>query len=176
MVKPVYFVALLIIASIGSAANAQVEAKPGPEMEIFKKLVGAWDAEMKGEGAPPMKGLATYELTCQGMWLSSTFKIDLGGQPFEGRGQDGYDQNKKKYVSVWVDSMSSNVLVFEGTLSDDGKALHMQAKGPGPDGKTALWRSVTTTKNDDHHTFEMFLTSGDQPEIKMMTVEYTRRK
>ncbi len=158
------------------AARAQVEAKPGPEMEILKKTVGTWDTEMKADGMPSMKGTTTYESTCNGMWISSIFKMDFGGQPFEGRGQDGYDQSKKKYVSLWVDSMSSNALVFEGTLSADGKVLNMKAEGPAPDGKMAIWRSVTTFKDDNHHTFEMYLKSGDMPESKMMTTEYTRRK
>jgi hypothetical protein len=51
----------------------------------------------------------------------------------------------------------------------------MISNARGPDGKMAKWRSVTTVKDDNHFTFEMFLTGSDGEENKMMTMEYTRK-
>jgi hypothetical protein len=52
----------------------------------------------------------------------------------------------------------------------------MISQAPGPDGKPATWRSVTTWKSADEHTFEMFLKSEGAAEQSMMVVTYRRAK
>ena len=46
-----------------------------------------------------------------GFWLLLDYKGDFGGMKFEGKGATGYDPNKKKYVSTWVDSMRLDEVV-----------------------------------------------------------------
>ena len=75
--------------------------KPGPEHERLKKMEGTWEASIKTPGGES-KGTATYKMDLGGFWLLSNFKADFGGQPFEGRGADGYDPMKKKYVAGWL--------------------------------------------------------------------------
>ena len=42
-----------------------------------------------------------------GRYLHGMFKGTAMGQPFEGASVSGYDNTKKKYFNVWVDSMST---------------------------------------------------------------------
>jgi hypothetical protein len=100
----------------------------------------------------------------------------MGDIPFQGKGMDGYDLLKKKYVSVWVDSMISAPMIFEGDYDASGKVLTMICKAPDPEGKPAVWRSVSKFISADEHTFEMFMTPEGGKEASMMVVTYKRAK
>ena len=102
--------------------------------------------------------------------------MDIGGQEFQGRGLDGYDLDKKKFVSVWVDSMSTAPTFFEGDYDAATKTLTQtaQGKGPGRHDRRSSRRS-SKTRDKDHHTFQMFIAGSDGKESLMMTIEYSPR-
>ena len=89
---------------------------------------------------------------------------------------DGYDPIKKKYVSVWVDSMSAAPMIFEGEYDAAGKTLTMFSDSPTPDGKPARWKSITKIINDDEHVFEMLITPTGGKESSLMVITYKRDK
>src|SRR5437763_8089398 len=96
---------LAMVLALGTGTRAQEPAKPGPEHELLKKRVGTWDTTLKA-GGMENKGTVTYKMELGGLWLVGSLKSDLGGEKFYGKGLDTYDARKKKYVSVWFDSMS----------------------------------------------------------------------
>jgi hypothetical protein len=149
--------------------------KPGPEHEKLKELEGNWDAvtDMAGQKS---KATATYKSICSGMWLASDFHGELGGLKFEGRGLDGYDQAKKKFVSLWVDSIESAPMLSEGDYDPKTKLMVMTGESVGPDGKPQKFKNTTETKDKDHFTFKMFMIQPDGQEQPAFTIEYTRRK
>lgn len=168
-------IALVLLLS-NQLVNAQEPAKPGPEHADLKVLEGNWECVMKSSDGNESKGTCSYKMECGGFWLTSNFNMDFGGMPFQGKGMDGYDPAKKKYVAIWVDSMSPVPMFFEGNYDAKKEKLIMTADWNGPDGKPAKWRSVTVRKDNDHQTFEMFVTAEGGQEQKMMTIEYTRKK
>jgi hypothetical protein len=170
-----FIAAVFAVFSLVSASFAQVPG-PAPEHEKLKAFEGKWDLTIRIAGAPESKGTSTYTSTCGGLWLSSDFTGNLAGLAFEGKGLDGYDPAKKKYVSVWVDSMTPAPMFFEGSYDDSGKVLTMVAEAPGPDGQPAIWKSVTTFKSEDEHEFEMFSSPKGGEESSMMVVIYKRKK
>jgi hypothetical protein len=149
--------------------------KPGPEHELLKKLAGKWDATMDA-GGQKSQGVATYKSICGGMWLESAFEGDFGGLKFEGHGLDGYDQAKKKYVGIWVDSMQSSPLTLEGVYDAKTKTMTMTGESRGHDGSPQKVKTTSETKDDDHFTFKMYMVEGDGKEQLAFTIEYTRRK
>lgn len=152
----------------------QAPPTPGPELEHLKKLEGTWTAKVKtGDDESP--ATATYKMVCGGMWLMSDFQGQFGDMKFSGQGLDSYDPEKKKYVSVWVDSMSTRPMLLEGTHDKEKKTTTMTGEAPGPDGKLAKHKMVTHMPDNDHMTFTMYIVSDGQ-ENKMMTIEYTRKK
>ena len=166
---------LLALTLANTTALGQTPPSPGPEHEALKKLEGTWNAKVKmGDNESP--ATATYKMECGGMWLMSDFRGELGGQKFQGRGMDSYDPEKKQYVSVWVDSMSTRPMFLEGTRDKEKKTTTMTGEAPGLDGKLAKHKMVTHMPDDDHMTFTMFITGADGQENKIMTIEYTRKK
>ena len=167
-----YLCAITLACLIAPPANAQETPKPGPEHEILKKQVGTWDATMKMEGMET-KAIATYKMDLGGLWLASTFEGEFGGMKFSGRGLDSYDPAKKKYVAVWVDSMSTSPMVMEGTYDKEKKTLTMSGEGAGMDGKPTKYKSVSVMPDDDTINFSMYIADGAQPAF---TIAYKRKK
>jgi hypothetical protein len=164
------------IAFFASALLAQPPApKPGPEHERLKKLEGTWEATVKS-GAGESKGIMTYKLDLGGLWMVSDFKGEFAGQKFQGKGFDGYDPAKKKYVSVWVDSMSVTPMLGEGTFDKEGKVLTQLGEGPGMDGKMTKYKSVTEFKDADTMVFTMSSPGPDGKDQVMLMINYKRKK
>lgn len=151
---------------------AQELPKPGPEHQVLKKLEGNWDTTMKF-GGMESKGTMTYKMELGGLWLVGSLSSDLGGQKFSGKGLDSYDPAKKKYVGYWFDSMSATPLAMEGAYDKETKTMTMVGEGPGPDGKTAKWKSVSTMPDEDTINQSMYVGDGKEP---MFTVTYKRKK
>src|SRR5690242_1044512 len=131
--------------------------KPGPEHQKLGELVGDWDAVME---MGPMKtnGKMTYKSICGGMWVQSDFEGDVAGQKFSGHGLDGYDSAKKKFVSIWTDSMDSAPMLLEGNFEPaNSKTMVMTGESKGPDGKPMKVKTTTEMKDKDHLTFKMFM-------------------
>jgi hypothetical protein len=150
-------------------------AAPGPEHQALKRHEGEWTATVKmGDTESP--GTMTLKMECGGLWLMSDFHSEFGGQKFHGRGMDGYDVTKQKYVSVWVDSMNTQPMFMEGDFDKEKKTLTMTGAGPGMDGKPAKFKGVTHYPDDDHQTFTMYVIDAEGKENKVMTIDYVRKK
>jgi hypothetical protein len=176
--RTAFLACLLLAASVllPSAACAQEPAKPGPEHELLKRMVGSWDATVKF-GPMEGKGVMTYKMDLGGLWLASEFKGEFAGKPFEGKGFDTYDAAKKKYVSAWFDSTATNAMISEGTADKDGKVMTLMGDGPpGPDGKPSKVKSVTEIKDKDTIVSTMTMLDKDGKEQPMGTLVYKRKK
>jgi hypothetical protein len=159
------------------SATGQELPAPGPEHKALQRQEGEWTATVKTEGVEGTStGTMKCKLECGGLWLATEYRGEFWGQPFEGRGFDGYDPVKKKYVSVWVDSMSTRPLLLEGDLDEAKKTLTMVGESVGPDGQPVKFKSVTRMVDDDHHTFVMYMVGPDGAETKLMTIDYARKK
>jgi hypothetical protein len=169
----------LVVFAVGyvlsaAPASAQQPSAPGPEIDHLKKMVGTWDATVKFMGGES-KGTMVYKMDIGGRWLVGNFTGDFGGQKFEGRGLDSYDDMKKKYVAVWIDSMSGSPMVMEGTYDKDKKSATMTGEGPGPDGKPTKYKTVTEMKDNNTVVFTMYGPGPDGKEGQVMTITYKRK-
>jgi hypothetical protein len=179
--KLILALACCALPALGAAALAVQDngmpppAKPSPEHALLKERVGTWDAVVQMTGAPaPSKAVETNRMLGQFHVLSS-FQGDMMGSPFEGQGITSWDPNKKKFISIWTDTMEPTPAVMEGT--HDPKAHTLTFTGEVvSNGQRSKMREVITSKDADHATFEMYATGPDGKEAKMMQIDYTRRK
>ena len=167
----------LCAASVVLAPMAwgQEAAKPGPEFELLKKMLGTWDMVAKA-GPVESKGTATNKLELGGLWLTMEMKAELLGQKFEAKGMATYDATKKKYVMAWADSMSTFLHVHEGTFDEKAKNMTAIGDAPGEDGKPVKLKMVAELKNDDKLVQTVLLVGTDGKEQELVTITYTRRK
>ncbi len=166
---------LVCCLGIGLAAQAQEGVVLGKEHARLKELVGTWDAVVKF-GDNESKGQMVYTMGLGGLWLLSDFNGEFAGAPFLGKGADGFDQQKGKYVSIWIDSMSTSPTISEGTLDASGKVMTMYGDMVGPDGKPFKTRMVTEMTDKDHMVFTIHGKGPDGKEGPMMSIHYARRK
>jgi hypothetical protein len=156
-----------------SEIRAQGDAKPSPEMEYLKSLEGAWEATMAGGAG---KGTMTYKMELGGNWLVGDFQGEFGGMKFSGRGLDSYDPNKKKFVGIWVDSMSHSPMVSEGTYDAAKKTMTMTGEGPDQTGKNTKYRMTTQAKDKDNMVWTMYMVGPDGKDAEAMSITYKRKK
>jgi hypothetical protein len=165
-------------------------AAPGPEHQRLKHFAGEWVAEVKmfqpdGTAAgPPSKGVMHAKMILGDRYLQLNYdgEMDMGPAggkvPFHGMGISGYDKGKKKYTSVWIDEMSTGMMISEGTC--DGNVTTFNGTlSDSMSGKTIKVKEIATEVDKDHHKYELHMTDpmgpGDGKLIKTLEITYTRK-
>lgn len=150
------------------------EVKPGPEHAVLKEGEGTWEAAIVAQGSE-WKGTLTARVALNGLWLLEEFQGDFGGMPFEGRGSTTYDPAKKKYVNVWIDSMSASPMISEGSYDRATRTLTMTGSMKLPDGSDMKVTQTTVTRDANTRIFTLKGAGPDGAEFEMMKVTYTRK-
>ena len=156
---------------------------PGAPHKNFEQFVGDWDVEakvwMNGPKAEPSvsKGTAEYKLALGGRYLEQEFTGEMMGQPMNGVGYTGYDNFGKKYVSFWIDNMSTAMSTMEGTMDKEGKTLTMWGKmdDPTTGEKGKKVKYVTRVVDKDKHVFESYDVTAYGDKQPVMVITYTRK-
>ena len=159
------------------------ESSATAEHKILASEEGVWDADvsvmMPGQDpkeAARSKGVETNHMVA-GKWLISEYKGEFFGSKFEGYGVNGYDARKGKYVGTWVDSMSTQIDLLEGTYDEKTKTLTLHADSLDPaSGKPMKMRLETQFKDDGTRTFSNYVKmDGQKDYVKFMEIKYTKR-
>jgi hypothetical protein len=156
-------------------------ATPGAPHKMLAKLAGTWTTRTKGwmePDKPPMEGTGICEqkMLLDGRYLQQEYTGDMMGSPFAGINLLAYDNHTGKYMSVWIDSMSTAIYYFEGTADADGRTITQESRYDDPVRGPTVWRSVTRIVDDDTLEYEMYLTSRGGKEDKMMEMTVTRKR
>jgi hypothetical protein len=109
-------------------------------------------------------------------YLQQKYSGDMMGELFTGINLIGYDNHTGKYVSTWVDSMSTAIYYFEGTASADGKTITQECSYDDPVRGPLAWRSVTRIVDDNTMEYEMYITPKGGKEEKEMEMTVTRKR
>jgi hypothetical protein len=145
----------------------------------MKKMVGTWDVVTKWNfGGMPVEDTGVFETKALwgGRFVESHYEGTMMKMPMEGRHLIGFDTIDKRYVSVWLDSMSPLMGIGHGVETDGVIVL----KSRGPDmtnpGKKRDGLSKLTWKDDDTYELAFFSVTDDGKEAPMGTMTYSRRK
>lgn len=165
--------AICLFLFVATSVVAQESIKPTAEHAFLAETEGEWNVTMASQGGE-LAGTASYKMAHNGIWLTSKMDMKMPDGPFSGTGLDSYDPIKKKFVAIWVDSMSATPVILEGDRSSDGKKITMTGKGPAPDGTSAAYKTETEYVSKDKHIFKMWMgTTTGEP---MMVATYVRKK
>jgi hypothetical protein len=153
---------------------------PGAPHELLANMAGSWTARIKnwmGPDTPPMEwtGSSEQRMLLGGRFLQQEFAGQMPVGSYNGIGYTGYDNHTRKYVSTWMDSMSTGIMVFEGTAGADGKTITQTARFDDPVQGPMQWRSVTRIVDGKNFVFEIYSTGKSGKEEKMMEISYTRK-
>ena len=173
----------VMLAGVGVHASQEGSPMPKPvkEHEWLQQIVGEWDAvvEVKMDPAkPPEKSKGTESgRMIGGFWAVIENRGEMMGAPFTGILTLGFDPDKKKYVGTWVDSMSSYLWRYEGTVDPTGKILTLETEGPSFEapGKMCKFVESTELKGKDHKVFTSKF-EKDGKWVTAVTIDYTRKK
>jgi hypothetical protein len=172
----------------GSKMNMQAIMKiyqkvgtPGAPHKRLASLVGSWTTKTTAwmdPNNPPVESTGTcrQKMILDGRFLQQEYAGKMMGSTFKGINIIGYDNHTKKYVSVWIDSMSTGIYFFEGTASPGGKTITQESRYDDPVRGPMTWRSVSRIVNDQTMAYEMFITAKGGKEEKMMEMTMTRKK
>jgi hypothetical protein len=169
-----------VFATVEAGENPYEKySKPGPEHKMLAKGVGAWKAHVKfwmepGKAPEESDGIMKKKMIMGGRFLQEDFVGNFGDEKFTGAGLMGYDLQKKKYVSNWIDSMSTAIMHSEGDYDPESKTFTFQSKQFNPmTGKEVQGREVLRIVSDNDEVFEMFWLMP-KGEFKVMEITYTR--
>ena len=156
-------------------------ATPGEPHRQFASLAGSWTTKTKEwmePNKPPIEstGSAEMKMLLDGRFLQQEFTGDMMGQPYSGVGITAYDNLRRRYVSTWIDTMSTGIFMMEGTASADGKTITLKGQHPEPGGGYMTHRAVWKIVDSNTQTFDMYGTHHGGKEMKMMEITYTRRQ
>ena len=158
----------------------QKAGTPGPQHAAMAREAGTYDLSIRSwmsPNAPPTveKGTATRTMALDGRVLTEDVQATMHGQPFTGHGMQGYDNVTGHYWSTWNDSMSTGLMVSDGTC-DAQNACTFSGSWNDPVTKDKVNARMTTKwTSPTVQVFEMYAPGPDGKEAKMMELTYTKR-
>ena len=172
-----------LLAHVSTQMEAmQKAATPGEAHKKLEAVVGTFDVKVTmwmDPGKPPAEstGIAEDKWALGNRYVEERFEGTFMGQPFSGIGYTGYDNVKKKYVSTWMDTASTGIMLTTGSGDASGKTMNMSGTMDDPmTGKPQDFTEKMTVADNDHHMLEMWGAGPDGKNYKMMEIQYTRKK
>lgn len=156
-------------------------AEVGPYHKKLEPMIGEWTFKAAFSMAPgvpakEMNGTASRKWLFDGRFMHDSAK-GAEAMPFQGMGLTGYDNSTKKYNGVWVDSMTTSIMISTGEVDSTGKVFTYHRDEFNPMyGQRVKARDVVTVVDNDHHTMEFYTTPPGGKEYKSGTIKYTRKK
>jgi len=152
-------------------------ASPAGEHEYLKRFEGTWKAKTKfwmAPNTPPQEsaGTMTSKPILGGRFLQANYEGQTPWGEFSGMAIDGFDRIRKKYTGVWMDSMGTIMMVFEGDR--DGDVRTMTCNYVDPMGKPSQMKGVTTIVSENEHKYESWAETPDGDSFQNMEIIYTR--
>jgi hypothetical protein len=144
-------------------------------------MAGTWNTVVMmwmEPGAEPQKseGVSENRMVLDGRWLEQRFTGTFMGQPFQGVGFTGYDNYRKQYLGMWMDTASTTAMMTTGRREADGKMTFTGTMDDPMSGKAVQMKEVVTIVDADHHNFEMWMTDPEGKTSKTMEIRYSRKK
>ncbi|MBX3437027.1 MAG: DUF1579 domain-containing protein [Planctomycetaceae bacterium] len=176
-----FVVGCLRAASISFAQDIPELPQPQKEHAWLERFVGEWTstAEAKmGPGEPKFESTGTQKARMLGgFWMISEGEAAMMDVTIHSILTVGYDPAKKQYIGTWTDSCNDHLWHYTGKVSEDGRTLTLDARGPNfaAPGTSANYRETIEFQNDDHYTFSSSVELEEGKWFTFMTAQYHRK-
>ncbi len=152
-------------------------AAPGDEHKFMARMEGTWKAKTKfwmAADTPPTEseGTMTSKMILGGRFLQANYEGMTPWGEFNGVAIDGYDRIRSKYTGIWMDSMGTMMMIFEGSC--DGDVRTMMSDYVDPSGKPSKMKGVTTIVSENEHKYESWAEAPNGGSFQNMEIIYTR--
>jgi hypothetical protein len=155
-------------------------ASPGPPHARLASRAGTWDLDItywERPDAEPLRTKGTSQVTAiwGGRYLVEHLKTEFDGEPFSGLGITGYDNFKNKFVSVWIDCLSTGIMRATGegegaTIVYDSESVDFVNRS------YKMCRSSERTIDADTRRIFLYDTDLDGNEFMSFEIVYRRKK
>lgn len=155
-------------------------AEHSPEHQRLGALIGNWKAATRawrGPGAPAEEGKGTMSnfWMLDGRFVGQEYESRRQRPRHQGLGALGYDNIRKVYTSVWLDTTSTSIYSATGSCDASGKVFTLDGVNQDPvTGKPVRWRSITRMINRKEYTFELFKQIPAGKMFRTLEITYTR--
>ena len=175
---------LVVVLSAAALFAQEAPELPTPEKEHewLQQFVGEWEAEVEvtidpGQPALTGKGEETVR-SLGGFWIVAEGQSEMMGMKMGSVLTLGYAPERQKYVGTWIDSMTSYLWKYEGTVDETGKVLTLETVGPChlAAGAHRKFKEVTEFKNKDYRVFTSSVQDEDGEWTTIVTGHYRRKK
>jgi hypothetical protein len=153
---------------------------------VLMPLTGAWDCTVVMHtdlSSTPEQTTATVtnEMTLGDRFLSSkaTGSLIIGGQtmPWEEQGLIGFDNAKKSFTSIWVDTTTTGMMTGQGKFDEKQRTLTQTGRFTNPlNGAEETFRSELRFTDADSYKRTIFAAGKAGKESKLMDIDCSRRK
>ena len=155
-------------------------ATPGAEHAQMQRMAGTWSVQAKCWFKPELPaeewtGTAECKPILGGRYLVEDFTGVMSMGPYHGHGMLGFNNTTKEWEHIWLDDMSTGMIVSRGESQDGGASLHATFTCPADGGQVSS-RMVLKSTGDNERTVDMWTSKDGQPEYLSMSLRYTRTK
>ena len=158
----------------------QKAGTPGAEHRKLAAMAGTYDLTVKAwhaPDAPPTTdtGTATRKMILGDRVMVEDVSSQMMGQAYSGQGLHGFDNVTGKYWATWSDSMSTGLMVSEGSCDADMACTYTGSYHDPVTRQPQAARMTTRWTGKDTEVFEMYAPGPDGKEAKMMEITYRKR-
>lgn len=156
---------------------------PGDAHKKLEYFIGTWNVEVNmwmnsPDSLPSVsKGTSEYKMVLGGRFVQEEFSGEMMNMPFTGIGFTGYDNFKKKYISFWIDNMTTAMSTMEGSVDAAGTTFTYWGKmdDPSTGKKNQDVKYVVHIVDKDTHVFEVYDVKSWGDKKPTLKLTYTRK-
>lgn len=158
----------------------QKAGTPGAEHQHLKSMTGSYDLTVKSWYSPDAEpaveaGTATRKMILGDRVLIEEVSSQTMGQAFTGHGLHGFDNVTGKYWATWNDSMTTGLMVSQGTCDAQHACKYTGVYHDAVTKQPVTARMTTRWTDANTEVFEMYAPGMDGKEMKMMEITYKKR-
>lgn len=161
--------------------NWETYMTPGEAHQMMASWNGTWTGEVTMWMTPeatPSKSTATAvnKMVLGGRYQQSSVRGNFNGMPFEGMSTLAYDNEKKLYISTWIDNMGTGVLLSQGPWDPATKSITFTGRMIDPATRKEVdFKQIFKPIDNNYQVMEMYADDADGKEFKTMEIKYTRK-